>query len=130
MNFELNYCGGIFYLLLFIIAYIYIDRMYYGNHRHGSQVDYPSIGPKMTDSEQPDSMIYLIEKFWTDSLENHPSYASGYSVVGYVTDENKAKQLVSEAGTYAGTGWPIPKEKAIPMMRYKAIKSLDVNHDR
>lgn len=83
----------------------------------------------MTDVEQSDSMIYLIEKFWTDSLENHPSYASGYSVVGYVTEENRAKQLVSEAGTYAGTGWPIPKEKTVPMMRYKAIKNLDTNHD-
>lgn len=83
----------------------------------------------MTNIEQSDSMIYLIEKFWTDSLENHPSYASGYSVVGYVTEENRAKQLVSEAGTCAGTGWPIPKEKTVPMMRYKAIKKLDTNHD-
>ena len=86
-------------------------------------------GRKMTEIEQSDSMIYLIEKFWTDSLENHPSYASGYSVVGYVIDENKAKQLISEAGTYAGTGWPIQKEKTMPMMRYKAIKKLNTNHD-
>lgn len=83
----------------------------------------------MTNIEQTNSMIYLIEKFWTDSLENHPSYASGYSVVGYVTDENKAKQLVLQAGTYTGTGWPIPKEKTVPMMKYKAIKNLGTNHD-
>ena len=34
MNFETNYCGGIFYLIIFIFACIYMNRLYYGNGRY------------------------------------------------------------------------------------------------
>jgi hypothetical protein len=76
-------------------------------------------------------MVFLIQKMWTDWMENHMSEAFGYKTVGYVTDEEEAKKIVADAGVtnptpkgpwcldYANDGEPVPN------MRYEPVNPYD-----
>jgi len=43
-------------------------------------------------------MIFLIERIWSDSMENDSSAALGYEPVGYVDTEEEAKAIVEKGG--------------------------------
>ena len=45
--------------------------------------------------------IYLIEKTWTDNLENDTSACWGYTVVGFVETEKEAKKIVKAGGVHS-----------------------------
>lgn len=54
--------------------------------------------------------IYLIYEAWTDSMENHPSNAFGYEVVGYTLTEEEAAQFVEAGGEVPKTfSWVLDK---------------------
>ncbi len=62
------------------------------------------VGEKFTGSKSMTS-IYLIKELWQDPLENHNAY--GYRAIGYVTSEERAKEIVAEAGVEPSNGWPL-----------------------
>lgn len=72
-----------------------------------------------------DKGVFLIHELWVDSMENHPSQAMGYNVVGYVTSRARAEQLVAEAGVRNGEGWPIQKGKSEPKRKFTEIPCMD-----
>ncbi len=43
-------------------------------------------------------MIFIIEKLWLDSMENRWDGAMGYDIIGYVTNEEHAKEIVQNGG--------------------------------
>jgi hypothetical protein len=69
------------------------------------------------------NIVYLIEKIWTDSLENQPSAAVGYEPHGFVFDEEKAKKICAKGRKYTGKDcWAILEP--MPEFRYKSLKQL------
>ena len=67
-------------------------------------------------------MIFLIEKLWTDPMENELSAAAGYSVEGYVKTENEARCIVKEGGEYKYSCWAIINwPKPISALRYRKM---------
>lgn len=48
-----------------------------------------------------ETMIFLIKKLWTDSLENNFADAHGYEILGYVLIEEDAKKIVNDAGKFS-----------------------------
>lgn len=38
--------------------------------------------------------VFVIEKIWTDSLENEHASAVGYTAIGYVESEERARSIV------------------------------------
>jgi hypothetical protein len=70
--------------------------------------------------KQPDT-VYLIEKAWADSMENHPLYAFGYKAVGFVATEDEAKAIVGAGGS-APECWATPKDALA--YRYTAVPAF------
>jgi hypothetical protein len=67
--------------------------------------------------------IFLIEKIWIDSLENNPNRAVGYSIIGYVENEDIAKDICSKSKIYTQKDcWAILEE--MPEYRYKKILNV------
>jgi len=64
-------------------------------------------------------MIYLIEKAWTDWLENNLSDAFGYEPVGFVSSEEEAKSIVSSGGLVPDM-WAL--YEPTPLYRYRALE--------
>lgn len=73
-------------------------------------------------------MIFLIQKLWIDSYENDSSRAIGYENIGYVFNEDVAKEKVLAAGVREGTGWPIMKGETKPILRYEKVKECNDNN--
>lgn len=67
--------------------------------------------------------IWLIERLWVDPLENHNAY--GYTVVGFVTDELEALNIVeSEKILKSKYPWPLEyhPQRGLYVDRYKATE--------
>lgn len=64
---------------------------------------------------------FVLEKLWTDSLENEVGSASGYTPCGVAFSEAEAKHIVAEAGERIGTGWPFMQGEKVPNMRYVKV---------
>ncbi len=72
--------------------------------------------------------MYLIERIWTDFLENHYINAVGYNVIGYVETLEEAESIVKNGRTYTRSDcWAISNE--IPQYRYKTIPKLEANNE-
>lgn len=71
-------------------------------------------------------MIYIIEKLWTDTLENDYSRAQGYEPVGYVTQLDDARRIVHDAGVVTGDGWPFSKGQIVQAMRYRPLAQMRI----
>ena len=79
----------------------------------------------MKDMDMSDEqVVWVIEEFWTDSLENRPSAASGYSVVGVAFTQADANAIVERAGVVAGTGWPLRVGDSRPRRRATVVDVL------
>lgn len=66
-------------------------------------------------------MIYVIERLWYDSMENHNSY--GYTIIGYLSTEEKAKDFCTQGGkTTADEHWAFTVD--MPNYRYKELNHL------
>lgn len=68
---------------------------------------------------------YLIERLWTDMMENQPSAAIGYRPIGVVMGKAVADVLVAEAGFEHGDGWPIRRGEQMPKLRAKQLPWID-----
>ena len=65
--------------------------------------------------------IWLIEQIWFDSMENEIDSAVGYSLFGYVENEEKAKEFCSKGKIYTRKDcWAVGGE--VPEYRYKEVK--------
>lgn len=53
------------------------------------------------------SDVWLMQKLWTDPMENHPSKAMGYDNAGVVVSESEANRIIEEGGFIEDKGWPI-----------------------
>ena len=51
--------------------------------------------------------IWVIEKLWTDCMENEARAAHGYKAEGYCVSEVTADALVAEAGIFQGECWAL-----------------------
>lgn len=69
--------------------------------------------------------IYMIERLWTDSMENQRSDAMGYNPVGFVLDYATAVNVVEAGGHKQGDGWPIPRGESKPRFRYVRLNRVD-----
>lgn len=70
----------------------------------------PSKGQDLSGNGIPEGAvaeIYLIERLWTDPLENDAGAAFGYSPEGFATSSAEAELLVAEAGVYSGSCWAL-----------------------
>jgi len=68
-------------------------------------------------------MVYLIEKIWTDSMENKSERALGYSPVGYVYSEKAAKKFCGKGRIYTDNDcWAIFTQ--MPEYTYKEINPI------
>lgn len=67
--------------------------------------------------------MYIIEKLWTDSMENSISAALGYSIVGYVNTEEEAKKVVEEGGIVKKECWAMNGD--MPLLKYKKIEKYE-----
>jgi hypothetical protein len=74
-------------------------------------------------------LIYIIEKIWTDSMENQFERALGYSPIGFVSDEKKAIDYCSKGCDYTSKDcWAIgilKKDEKLPEYKYVALKKLE-----
>lgn len=68
--------------------------------------------------------IYLIQKVWTDSMENNLSDAIGYNTLGYVKTKEEADKIVEIGGTMESSSWP-PIKKGENRIVYKELKEID-----
>lgn len=68
------------------------------------------------------SAVWLIQRLWTDNLENEASAASGYRPEGFAEREEDADRLVTEAGYYTGNCWAVPE--STPMRRKLKLPRL------
>lgn len=68
---------------------------------------------------------YVVERLWTDAMENNLSQAMGYELAGVSLDKESAEQLVRNAPEVEGTGWPIPKGKKVKLLRYTETDILE-----
>ncbi len=66
--------------------------------------------------------IWLIEKLWTDSLENDYYAAQGYEPEGYVLYEEEADALIKSAGTFTGNCWAV--SETTPVRRKRKISKI------
>ena len=71
-------------------------------------------------------MIFLIQKMWTDYMENVFCHAFGYQTIGYVMDEEEAKKIVAAAGKTdpIDGAWPldfVDGGRPVPNMRYEPV---------
>lgn len=74
-------------------------------------------------AEAKGSEVFLIEKLWTDSTENHPLASSGYKPIGvFMGTEDQAKVMVADAGIMKGEGHPLYEDT--PNLRYKKLPLL------
>lgn len=83
--------------------------------------------PSTSTNSSPSSLlgVWLIEKLWQDSWENHSSAASGYSPEGYCESEADADALVDAGGICAANGWPLMCDT--PLRRKVQLKRLSLN---
>lgn len=63
--------------------------------------------------------IWIVEKLWTDALENHPSNALGYEPVGFVNTEEEVARIRIDTPLKEGTGWPISQGTSMPVFRVR-----------
>lgn len=70
------------------------------------------------------TVIWLIEKLWTDSLENEVSAVAGYAPAGFVLTEAEADTLIREAGNFTGKCWAL--NHPTPILRKRKIERLTV----
>jgi len=64
--------------------------------------------------------IFLIEKIWTDSMENEIDSAVGYDSWGYMTNEKNAKEFCEKGKTFTQNDcWAIREN--MPEYRYRKI---------
>lgn len=80
------------------------------------------------------SAIWIIERLWTDQMENDYNLALGYKPVGYVETEDKANAMIAAAGTreYKGTCWPLAyanNGKPVPELRAFRLERIDERKD-
>lgn len=66
-------------------------------------------------------MIYAIYMAWSDEMDNDPSDAFGYKVVGYVDSEEEAKSICSRGGMLV----EVPLETGyLPVYKYHPIEKF------
>ena len=58
-------------------------------------------------SKQDSSDIWLIQKLWTDYMENHPSNSMGYANAGVVSSMSEANRIIEEGGFVEEKGHPL-----------------------
>ena len=69
-------------------------------------------------------LVYLIEKIWTDSLENEISAAVGYEPFGFMVNEEAAKNFCAKGRLYKQKDcWAI--RDSLPEYRYKPVKQVE-----
>lgn len=75
--------------------------------------------------------IFLIEKLWIDTLENHAIDAYGYKPIGFVFDEKEAKRICSfESIPKSKYPWPFDyafefkNSDTVPRFRFREFKDL------
>ncbi len=69
--------------------------------------------------------VFVIERLWTDWMENNPHAAVGYAPVGFVDTEDEAKALVVAAGNAdPARCWAISKYHPTPNLRYRELRRL------
>lgn len=66
--------------------------------------------------------IWVIEKLWTDNLENDVDSARGYEMVGFVETEEQAKSIIDNGGMYTGICWAVSPNT--PNFRSRLIYKL------
>jgi hypothetical protein len=67
------------------------------------------------------NMIYLIERLWTDSMENNSYAAVGYAVAGYVATRDEAERIVNGCEMVPESAcWAI--RKPTPRFKYRAVE--------
>ena len=65
-------------------------------------------------------LVYLIEKIWVDPLENLSQNALGYKVIGFVTEEQTAKDFCSKGRMFTPKDcWAIGTRETHNMPEYK-----------
>lgn len=57
--------------------------------------------------QAPQGSIWVIEKLWTDWMENEAHAAYGYKTEGYCVSEVTADALIAEAGIFQGECWAL-----------------------
>ena len=66
--------------------------------------------------------VWVIEKLWTDWMENDVHAAQGYKLEGYCASEAAADALIAEAGVYQGECWAVAP--STPVRRKVKLKLL------
>jgi hypothetical protein len=71
--------------------------------------------------------MYLIERRWTDSMENHPRASHGWLPLGYVEKEIQAI-MICDSAHMTVEGYPLsgdhPKGSEVPLFRYRELPDL------
>jgi len=76
------------------------------------------------DKQNDGKLVFLIEKIWTDSMENEVSAAVGYVPYGYALTEELAKSFCDKGKQYTKKDcWAIMSP--MPEYRYNTLKQVE-----
>ena len=67
--------------------------------------------------------IFLIERLWTNSIENHPMAAYGYEPHGFMLSKSKAEKLSKSEMVPKSKCWAL--NKPMPKYRFKELGQIN-----